>query len=95
MSQTIRILLWSGAMLAILLIAVTALAILRRRLFHGGGDPSGGPLSLHELRAMHQRGELDDAEYEQLRRAALAEWGVAPGGPSGRTENPGNVDDSG
>ena len=47
----------------------------------------------------HQRGELDDAEFEQLRRAALAEWGVqekSPADASGaRTENPKFTDDSG
>jgi len=58
------------------------LAALRRRLF--GEDPSGagdGFIPLHDLRAMRQRGELSDEEYERLRAAMLGQWGVAGGAP--------------
>ncbi len=89
-----RILIWSGALLAIVLLAAGALALLRRHIFAGQRDQTGGFIPLHELRDMHKRGELDDVEYEQLRRASLEGWGVSTGAngnaasrASGRTEN--------
>lgn len=86
MNSSGRILLLSGALLLIVIVAAVALAMLRRRFFGESSSGSEGPLALHEIRAMHARGELDDDEFEQLRRAALAEWGVTPENSRGAPE---------
>ena len=100
MTPTLRVLALAGVLLVLIVVAVAALAMVRRRIFGGPGAGSSVGIPLHELRSMHARGELDDAEFEQLRKAALASWGVKTEtkqsgshepdaeSPSSRTENP-------
>jgi len=66
--------LWLG-MLALLIIAATAVAALIRRVVRGGGTGSGPAFTLQDLREMRDCGDLTEAEYQAARAAALGEAG--------------------
>lgn len=74
MSGAGRILLLSVALLVVIGSAVYGLLLLRRVLFGEDEDRREHPLTLHEIRAMHARGDIDAMEFERLRSVALAEW---------------------
>jgi len=73
-----RILVLSGVLLGVLFAAAVALAILRKRFFRVDDANAGGAIPLHELRSMRARGEISEDEFERLRAATLAGWGVRP-----------------
>lgn len=82
MNPTTRAILLAGGLVAAVIVAGVVLAIVRRRLLRNDSQSAPGGIPLHELRAMHSRGELSDAEYEQLRAAAIAEWGIRAASPT-------------
>lgn len=98
---TLRAVIWTGALIILLIATAVALRVIRRRLLGGDSHTPIEFLPIHELRAMRARGEIDDAEFETLRSASLAQWGAhtSPAPPampstgserknSPRTENP-------
>lgn len=102
LSATVRALLSAALLVVVVIIAALVLTMIRRRLLKGEMETTPATLSLHEIRAMRQRGEISEDEFQQLRSAALAGWGVSTktesagadsmdqdthAEPSGRTEN--------
>ena len=74
-----RAALWAGALAGVIVVAGAAVMALRRRLF-GSGAPADAPvMELHELRALRERGEVSDEEYESLRAALIRGYGGAEG----------------
>lgn len=59
-----------GVLLVVLIAVSIAVVALRRRLL-GSEDASAEPLTLHQLRSMHERGELADDEFEKAKRAIV------------------------
>ena len=51
-------------------LTVVALLAIRRRYDRRMGDVPAS-FSLDEIRSLHERGELDDSEYEVLRKMAV------------------------
>jgi hypothetical protein len=67
---TSDILVWSIVLLLFVLVLFSAVAILRRKLspnedFHGTG------FTLSDLRQMHKKGQMSDAEFERAKAALL------------------------
>ncbi len=82
---------WSAALIVVVVIAALVLASVRRRALRKGQE-SATPLTLHDLRTLHARGEVSDEEFESLRavilRSATAGGGGAPGGPASESGDP-------
>lgn len=76
MSATGRALLLTGVIIVVVAVAVVALVFVRRRLLDAGADSGrGATMSLHQIRVMRERGQIDDAEFARLKAVALAQWG--------------------
>ena len=72
-------LLWLGVIVIVVTMATLAVIILKRR-FQAGMPDERTPFTLDELRGLHRRGELTDAEFETLKKAAISPWrGVGDG----------------
>lgn len=74
MNATLDILKLIGLVLAFAVVGFVVLMAVRKRFLPDDPGAGGGFLTLHELRAMRDRGEIDAEEYEHLRQAALAGW---------------------
>lgn len=63
--------LWIGLMIVLVVVGAVFLFALRRRLLNDDApaDPAG--LSLHDLRQMHQRGDISAEELEAAKRIIL------------------------
>ena len=60
---------WLGVLAAIVVIGAIVLAWIRRRMRRDNAPVEG--FTLHDLRQMHERGELDDAEYARAKESLL------------------------
>lgn len=63
--------LWAAALIGALVLGAVALYAIRRRLLGADGPVGGDALSLHDLREMRARGDLNDEEFEAARNALL------------------------
>lgn len=81
-SPSISALAWVGLLLILVVIGVGALGLLRRRLLGDSGPPGGAPLTLHDLRQAHARGDMTDDEFEAARSAILGAAGASPRDPT-------------
>ncbi|RMH28499.1 MAG: hypothetical protein D6693_03760 [Planctomycetota bacterium] len=88
MNPTGRTLLLLGALMVAALVSGAALWWIRRRLLRqqGGARATGPALTLGEIRAMRDRGDIDEQEFQNLRAAALAAWGAGDARPEDRPE---------
>lgn len=78
-------LLLGGAALAV--VGGVILMVFKKSLLGaGGGDTQGPPLTLADLRRMHQQGVMSDDEFERAKAVMIAEYrgGKPPGGPTPR-----------
>lgn len=66
-----EIALWLGVLALLIIAAVIAVALIRRAV-RGGATAAAG-FTLQDLREMHERGDLTDAEYQAARTAARGE----------------------
>lgn len=67
-----KLLPWSFAVLAAVVVLLVAVGYYRRRL--RAGEAGGGELwSLQHLREMHARGDLSDEEFKRLKAGVIAE----------------------
>ena len=63
--------------MGVALAAGAALWFTKRRLLGGDRTRRTGPsLTLGDLRSLRDHGHIDDEEYQKLRSATLAQWGV-------------------
>lgn len=87
-----RVLVWVGVTIALVLLGGLGALWIRRRFRDDGANGDGlHALSLHDLRALHARGELSDDEFEALRSSAIrahTDGGQTPA-PDARTAAPG------
>ncbi len=77
------IVIWSLVLVALVVGAWIVLMAVRNRTLSEPTYGGGVGLSLSEIRTMKARGEIDDEEFESLRRVALQEAGVAIDGGEG------------
>ncbi len=70
------LLIWAAVLVAVIVVAVPATRAVRRRWLNP--ETSSSPdWTLQDLRALRDKGELTDEEFEKLKEAAIA--GVRPG----------------
>ncbi len=84
-----RVLPWLAALVGALTLLASGLALYRSRRRRDQDGPES-LWTLQELREMHARGDLDEAEYQRLRDRLL---GLT--GPAGGTERTGSAETSG
>jgi hypothetical protein len=65
-----QILPWLGILVGVIVVGTIAVILIRRYMDRDAVSDVGGFL-LHDLRAMHARGELTDEEYEQAKAAMI------------------------
>lgn len=75
---------WSGILLAAVLVGVVVLAVVRRMLTGRSSAPNEG-FTLNELRELYRAGRLTEAEYQRAKAAIIAR-SKAP--PPGAEEDP-------
>lgn len=80
-SDVRRIIVVVGLLVLVLVAAGALLMKARRRLLGDATDESGAPLTLHDLRAMHARGDLSDEEFERAKAAIVGAARSRPGPP--------------
>ncbi|TVQ59388.1 MAG: hypothetical protein EA379_11095 [Phycisphaerales bacterium] len=78
LSDAGRAVFWVAALIVLALVGGAVLMVLRRALLHRGDDPAHTPvLTLADLRAMRDKGEINDAEYARAREVLLREAGAS------------------
>ncbi len=84
-SDTASVLVWAGALVGVVVVLTAALMVVRRRMLGRGHDEATGAAGLLDgLRAMHEAGNLSDAEYAAAKRRLAERAGAARRpGPSG------------
>jgi len=80
---------WMVVLLAFVIGGAVALYLVRRQLLNVGEEDGsvGAGLTLHDLRMLHQRGSLSDAEFESAKRTILGKLGENLSKSPPRTEN--------
>lgn len=79
---------WMVVLIACVIGGAVALYLIRRQLLNGGDDGSiGAGLTLHDLRMLHKRGSLSDAEFESAKRTILGKMGDNLSQAPPRTDN--------
>lgn len=68
-TSTSTVILWSAALVAVVIVGSVALFMIRRRLLDDARPDDGLGLSLHDLRVMRDAGTLSEEEFEKARRA--------------------------
>jgi uncharacterized membrane protein len=66
-----KVALWGGVTVVSLIALVVVIFVLRRRLRDTGGHDCSG-FDLEDLQKMRDRGDINEAEYNALRRQAIA-----------------------
>ena len=75
--DTVRLVLWVLVLIVVVLVGGAALMWLRRALLNRPQQgPTGEGLMLADLRDMHRRGEISEAEFERARGVILRQAGV-------------------
>lgn len=77
LGTAVRALFATGLMLGVVIGAVVALAMVRRRFLQSKEEAPTATMPLHQIRTMRKNNEISEEEFEQLRSAALAGWGVS------------------
>jgi hypothetical protein len=85
-AEVTRIVTVVGVLLVAVLVLAAAVLKLRRRLL-GSEDNAGAPLTLHDLRQMHNEGGLTDDEFEKA-KAALIGMATKPAAPRSKPQTP-------
>ncbi len=57
---------WSGVLIAVVLVAFAGYSVLRRWMRSSGSTPGRG-FTLADVRELHRQGKMSDAEYEATR----------------------------
>ena len=65
------IIIWSLALIGLLLVGFIAASLAKRRLSQGDATPAGG-FNLSELRALHKKGQMSDEEFKRAKEAVVA-----------------------
>ena len=65
----VPLLMWIGALILTLALLGTAIVYLRKRTLEAQNAANVSASLMEQLRDMHKRGEISDAEYEQTRRS--------------------------
>ncbi len=75
------LLIWGAVLIGVIVVAVPATRAVRRRWLNP--ETSSSPdWTLQDLRALRDKGELTDEEFEKLKAAAIAGVGLGSRGPS-------------
>lgn len=74
------LLVWAAVLGGVIVVGVMAARVARRRWL--SSEASSPDWTLQDLRALRDRGELTDEEFEKLRAAAIAGAGTSTRGPS-------------
>lgn len=65
-------LVWVGVLIVLVLLGVVAMGVMRRRLLDSDdATSSSAPLTLHDLRQAHARGNMTDEEFEAAKAVVL------------------------
>ena len=76
-----RAILWTAVVILAFVVAGIAIYVVRSRALKADTTRGDVPLSLHNLRQMRHRGEIDDAEMERLKTIVLAQAKKPPPKP--------------
>ena len=68
----IECLMWMGAIIMALLMAVVVVLFIRKRL-RAARQPGGPDFSLEQLRRLRDQGSLTDEEYEAIKQKSIAQ----------------------
>lgn len=79
------VMLWLGVLLVAVLVGGFALLILRRQILDSGAEDGGFGFDLRALRAMRDRGEISEEEFETARAGII---GALSGDRSSTTPTP-------
>ena len=80
------VILWIGVLIAVIMVGFVALMWVRRRMFMGESDQSGGLMD--SLRKMRDTGQMSQQEYDAARKAMVAR--IAKGNPAKKPQSPDN-----
>ena len=61
---------WLGVLLGMVVVGAIVIAW-TRRLLRGEDQSAGAGFTLHDLRELHRRGELNDEEFQRAREAMI------------------------
>ena len=64
------ILWWSAVLIALLIVALIAVAQVKKRLMNQD-EPASGGFTLADLRDMHRQGRMSDAEFERAKEVIV------------------------
>jgi hypothetical protein len=73
-----QVLLVAGLLIAVVLVASIAVLALRKSLFAAPDKPEDPGSLMDQVRAMHQRGEISQDEYDRVRRRLVAQAVAKP-----------------
>ncbi len=76
--DTGQLLVWIGALIVAVVIGTVALLMIRRRMVGQRLEDRHAFSTMEEMRAMVDRGEMSQEEYEQVRKAMIARVKAEP-----------------
>ncbi|MFG0258083.1 MAG: SHOCT domain-containing protein [Phycisphaerales bacterium JB043] len=88
MNQVLSVLVWSVALMAIVVVGGYVIMRVRRGLLQEEGEGSDSTMSLESLRQLRASGQISDEEFESLKRSLLASYGYTAEDAGGTEPGP-------